>query len=202
MPVSPSVHTHESAGLVVVSVLVAVLAAYLALDLVGRSTGSDGWARRAWVTGGGVILGLGIWSMHFVGMLALKMGMPVSYDLPLVALSMFAAVFGSTVALGYVARSGTSTRQVLFAAGFMSFAIAAMHYLGMASMRMEASIEWSTPLIAASLVVAYGASALALYTVRQIGRSRLRMGVAKRVSAAGILGLGIAGLHYLSLIHI
>lgn len=175
---------------------VAILAGYLALDLAQRSAGTGGWARRAWIAAGGVTIGMGIWSMHFIGMLALKMAMPVSYDLPLVALSMFAAIGGSVIALAVVARPDAGTRGLFFAAGFLGLAIAAMHYLGMASMEMNADIVWNGYLVALSLLIGIGAALAALFMVMQLGRNRFRLSFARRAGAALILGLGISGLHY------
>jgi diguanylate cyclase len=193
---SHSIVTHQEPGLVILSVAVAIVAGYLALDLAQRSAGSAGWARRGWIAAGGVALGMGIWSMHFIGMLALKMGMPVSYDLPLVALSMFAAILGAVVALAVVARPESGLRGLLFAAAFMGLAIGAMHYLGMASMEMNASIRWNAGLVVLSLLIAFGASLAALYLVVQLGRNRFQLGFTRRAAAAVLLGLGIAGLHY------
>jgi diguanylate cyclase (GGDEF)-like protein len=193
---SPSIATHEQLGLVALSVAVAIVAGYLALDLAQRSAGAGGVMRRAWIVAGGVTIGLGIWSMHFIGMLALKMAMPVSYDLPLVALSMIAAIGGSVIALAVVVRRDAGRRGLFFAAGFLGLAVAAMHYLGMASMEMEADIHWNAPLVALSLVIAFGASLAALFLVQQLGHSRFRMGFARRAGAALLLGLGISGLHY------
>jgi diguanylate cyclase len=196
MTMSHALPTHEQANLVVVSVAVAIVASYLALDLVQRSATAGGWARHVWVAAGGVTVGLGIWSMHFIGMLALKMAMPVSYDLPLVALSMFAAIGGAVIALAVVSRPDAGRRGLLCAAAFMGLAIAAMHYLGMASMEMDASIDWNVALVGLSLLIAFGASLAALYLVMQLGRSRFRLGFPLRAGAALLLGLGIAGLHY------
>jgi diguanylate cyclase (GGDEF)-like protein len=181
--VSPAIATHEQLGLVALSVAVAIVAGYLALDLAQRSAGATGVMRRAWIVAGGVTLGLSIWSMHFIGMLALKMTMPVSYDLPLVALSMIAAIGGSVIALSVVVRRDAGRRGLFFAAGFLGLAVAAMHYLGMASMEMEADIRWNAPLAA-------------LFLVQQLGRRRFRMGFARRAGAALLLGFGISGLHY------
>ena len=193
---SPAIATHEQLGLVVLSVAVAIIAGYLALDLAQRSAAATGVARRAWIVAGGVTIGLGIWSMHFIGMLALKMAMPVSYDLPLVALSMIAAIGGSVIALAVVVRPDAGRRGLFFAACFLGLAVASMHYLGMASMEMEADISWNAPLVALSLVIAFGAALAALFLVQQLGRSRFRMGFARRAGAALVLGLGISGLHY------
>src|ERR1700761_4888818 len=193
---SPTIATHEQLGLVALSVAVAIVAGYLALDLAQRSAGANGVMRRAWIVAGGVTIGLGIWSMHFIGMLALKMAMPVSYDLPLVALSMIAAIGGSVIALAVVVRREAGRRGLFFAAGFLRPARASMHYLGMASMEMEADIHWNAPLVALSLLIAFAASLAALFLVQQLGHSRFRMGFARRAGAALLLGLGISGLHY------
>jgi diguanylate cyclase (GGDEF)-like protein len=193
---SPAIATHEQLGLVALSVAVAIVAGYLALDLAQRSAGATGVMRRAWIVAGGVTIGLGIWSMHFIGMLALKMSMPVSYDLRLVALSMIAAIGGSVIALAVVVRRDAGLRGLFFAAGFLGLAVAAMHYLGMASMEMDADITWNAALVALSLAIAFGASLAALFLVQQLGHSRFRMGFARRAGAALVLGLGISGLHY------
>ncbi|HEY0279546.1 MAG TPA: MHYT domain-containing protein [Solirubrobacterales bacterium] len=193
---SPAVATHEQLGLVALSVAVAIVAGYLALDLAQRSARATGVMRRAWIVAGGVTIGLGIWSMHFIGMLALKMAMSVSYDLPLVALSMLAAIGGSVIALAVVVRRDAGLRGLLFAAAFLGLAVASMHYLGMASMRMEADVSWNAPLVALSLVIAFGAALAALFLVQRLGHSRFRMGFARRAGAALVLGLGISGLHY------
>src|SRR6266702_3206201 len=78
--------------LVAVSVLIALFAAYAALDLAGRVTASRGWSRFAWLSGGAFAMGLGIWSMHYVGMEAFRLPVPVQYDWPTVLLSMVPAV--------------------------------------------------------------------------------------------------------------
>src|ERR1700761_4025704 len=114
--VSPAIATHEQLGLVALSVAVAIVAGYIALDLAQRSAGADGVMRRAWIVAGGVTIGLGIWSMHFIGMLALKMSMPVSYNLVLVTLSMVAAIGGSVVALFVVVRPNSNNRHLISAA--------------------------------------------------------------------------------------
>jgi diguanylate cyclase len=191
-----SLHTHSDASLVLVSIFAAILASYVSLDLVQRSLGVEGGARRALIGVGGLTMGLGIWSMHFIGMASVQMPMSVSYDPLLLALSLLAAVVGSVVALGVVTLREVTMRSLLSAAAFMGTAIAAMHYLGMASMKMEAGIDWNAALVIASLVIAFGASLLALWLVVQIGSRRLRLGFGRRWIAALVLGLGISGMHY------
>ena len=189
---------HFSASLVLLSVLIASLAGYLALDLARRSArAKTPRERQTWLAVGAGTMGLGIWSMHFIGMLALNIDMPVRYRLDLVAASMAVAVLGAGVALWTITRPGAGRRALLTAAGFMGLAIAAMHYIGMASMVMEAHIIWNVPLVVASLAVAYVASLFALwlvFTVRRGGSSSWTLG--RRIGATLALGIGISGLHY------
>jgi diguanylate cyclase (GGDEF)-like protein len=141
-------------------------------------------------------MGVGIWSMHFIGMLALRMSMAVGYNGLLVALSLIAAIGGSTVALAVVSRPQVSLRALLSAAGFMGFAVSAMHYLGMASMRMNAVIHWNLWLVAASIAIGLVASLIALALFARIGSRRDGFGFTRRLGAAILLGVGVAGLHY------
>ncbi len=191
--------THLNSSLVFVSVAVAVIASFVALDLAQRSSESEDWSRRLWIGAAGVTMGLGIWSMHYIGMLALEMDMTVSYDDTLVVLSLIAAVAGSLVALAVVSRPQTTTRGVVSAAAFMGFAIAAMHYLGMASMQMDATIHWNVPLVVLSLAVGFGASLFALWLIVRIRSTAVEFGFARRLLASLLLGLGVAGLHYIAM---
>jgi diguanylate cyclase (GGDEF)-like protein len=188
--------THVDAGLVCVSVAAVIIASYAALDLAQRCGDSQGLRRRLWIGGAGVTMGLGIWSMHFIGMLALRMAMPVSYNDLLVALSLLAAVVGASVSLAVVSRPHVSRRRILSASGFMGFAVAAMHYLGMASMQMAAVIDWNVALVVASLAIAFVASLFALWLVVRIRISSDGFGFKRRLLAAVLLGLGASGLHY------
>jgi methyl-accepting chemotaxis protein PixJ len=191
-----TIPTHFVPGLVALSVFVAGLAGYIALDLVQRSTTARPHARRTLIGVGGVTMGLGIWSMHFIGMLSLQMGMPASYDPLLVGASMIAAILGSGIALAIVARARARLLDLFAAATFMALAVASMHYLGMASMRMQATINWNLALVAASVAIGFLASLFALWLVMLIGHERLHLGARLRLAAAAILGLGVAGLHY------
>src|SRR6267154_326108 len=85
--------------LVALSVVIAILAAYAALDLAGRVTSARGRVRFVWLTGGSLAMGIGIWSMHYIGMLAFHLPIPVRYDWPTVLMSLLAAIFASTIAL-------------------------------------------------------------------------------------------------------
>src|ERR1700680_2499091 len=125
--------------LVVLSILIAVLASYVALDLGVRVRSARGIVRQAWLTGGAISMGLGIWSMHFVGMLAFRLPIPVRYDLPTVFLSLLAAILASAAALHVVKGERFSRHDALAGGLAMGAGIAGMHYLGMAAMRLPAT---------------------------------------------------------------
>ncbi len=197
MPASSELLTHIDAGLVCVSVVIAILGSYAALDLTRRSADAIGWARHLLILGGGVTMGLGIWSMHFVGMLALRMRMPVSYNYPLVALSLVVAVAGASMSLAVVTRPHVSRRGLVLAGLFMGLAMTAMHYIGMDAMQMDAVIHWNIPLVLASVAVGVLASLVALWILVHVSvASADGFGFARRAAAAVLLGFGVAGLHY------
>src|SRR5215212_275592 len=128
--------------LVALSYLVAVFASYTALDLAGRVTSSRGRVRKVWLLGGALSLGIGIWSMHFIGMLAFVLPMPTGYDLTLMLLSLLIAVLASAGALVAMSRPAARARHLLLGGPLVGAGIAAMHYTGMAAMRMEAAIGY------------------------------------------------------------
>src|SRR5438874_2438603 len=124
---------------VILSVSIAILASYAALELAARTTAASGRARLIWLTGGATAMGLGIWSMHYIGMLAFSLPIPVLYDWPTVLLSLLAAVFASAVALFVVSRKQMGWIRAFAGAAIMGGGISAMHYIGMAAMRLPAS---------------------------------------------------------------
>src|SRR6202790_3221383 len=139
---SPVVGSYDH-RLVVLSILVAILASYVALDLAVRVTAARGGVRRVWLAGGAISMGLGIWSMHFVGMLAFQLPIPVRYDVPTVLISLLAAILASGVALYVVSVEKFDRRDALVSSLVMGSGIASMHYLGMASMRLPATCHYN-----------------------------------------------------------
>jgi PAS domain S-box-containing protein len=187
--------SHES-PLVALSILIAICASYTALTLAGRVAVARGTARVAWLLGGCVAMGSGIWSMHFVAMLAFHLPVPISYDVPPVALSHFAAVAASAFALFVASRSKVGTVR-LCAAGFcLGLAIVAMHYMGMAAVRVQARLSYDPTLVAASVVIAVGASTVALWLFLWLRNDNTRRGRIFRACAAVVMGLAISGMHY------
>jgi signal transduction histidine kinase len=186
---------HYDVVLVLVSIAIAIMASYVALDLAGRLATRTGGIWWAWWLGGSVSMGVGIWSMHFVGMLAFHLPVPVRYDAFLVALSVIVAVAASALALYISSRAVVALSLVLVASLLMGGAINGMHYIGMAAMRLPGLITWRWSLVLASIAIAVSASFIALLFAFRLRRSR---GVFRwpRVWAAVLMGLAISGMHY------
>src|ERR1700721_2648475 len=138
-------------GLVGLSVLIAIFASYAALDLAGRVTAARGWTRAVWLLGGAGAMGTGIWSMHYIGMLAFVLPVPVAYHWPTVLLSLLAAILASVVALEVVSRQKMGAFRALSGSVLMGTGIASMHYIGMAAMRLPAICRFNPFLIILSV---------------------------------------------------
>jgi NO-binding membrane sensor protein with MHYT domain len=150
----PALSGYYDFRLVTASILVAVLAAYAALDLAGRVTATKGLLRLTWLGGNAVAMGFGIWSMHYIGMEAFRLPVLVQYDWPTVLLSMVAAVFASAVTLFVASRKTMGLTAAVFGSLLMGSGIAAMHYVGMEAMRLPAMCTYSSGLVALSIVLA------------------------------------------------
>ncbi|KDC60885.1 diguanylate cyclase (GGDEF) domain protein [Bordetella bronchiseptica MBORD678] len=183
------------ATLVLTSLFVAILASYTALGMAGRVAASRGVAARVWLGGGAFAMGLGIWSMHFIGMLAFSLPIPLGYDVALTVASMALAVACSAFALWVVTRATLPWRRLAGAAALMGTGIAAMHYTGMAAMRMHPAIEYSPALFMLSVAVAIVASGAALWITHALRHNRPGA-PAYRICAAIVMGLAIVGMHY------
>src|SRR6266566_6224468 len=149
--------------LVALSVLIAIFASYAALELAGRTTAASGRARLAWLVGGATAMGVGIWSMHYIGMLAFSLPVPVLYDWPTVLLSLLAAVFAAAVALFVVSRQRMGWLRALMGSAIMGSGIATMHYTGMAAMRLPAMCSYDPLFLTLSVVFAIVISLVALW---------------------------------------
>jgi NO-binding membrane sensor protein with MHYT domain len=182
-------------SLVVVSIVVASLASYTALDLTSRISASRGWAARAWLWGGAFAMGVGIWSMHFIGMLAFISPIPLGYDLTTTLLSLLIAIVASSFALSVVSQPSLSWQRLTMAGFIMGLAIVSMHYVGMAAIVLQPALTHEAPLVMASVGVAIAASLAALGMAFKLKRTTRWSPVMKPASAV-IMGLAIAGMHY------
>jgi two-component system, sensor histidine kinase and response regulator len=183
--------------LVAVSVVIAILAAGAALDLAGRVTSARDGARFWWLTGGAAAMGFGIWSMHYMGMLAFQLPVTVEYDWPTVLLSLLAAVAASWVALFVVSRETMTLPQAIMGSLFIGGGIAAMHYIGMAAMRLPAMCEYSPDLVRLSIFVAV----VIAFTALQMSYA-FRGGTGwswYKVGTAVTMGAAIPIMHYVGM---
>jgi len=181
--------------LVMLSVAVAVFASYTALDLAGRVSAARGNA-LAWLLGGAVSMGLGIWSMHFIGMLAFSLPVPMAYDIELTLLSMLIAMIVSGVALFVVKSPTMTTRNLSTGAMLMGIGISSMHYTGMFAMRMWPPIQYDPALFVASVLIAIGASLAALWLAFQLRQRHSVQAIFAKHGSAIVMGLAISGMHY------
>src|SRR6266568_1486499 len=149
--------------LVTLSILIAIFASYAALEFAARITAASGRVRMVWLAGGATAMGVGIWSMHYIGMLAFSLSVPILYDWPTVVLSLIAAVFASAVALFVVSGKRMGWPRALVGSIFMGGGIATMHYTGMAAMRLPAMCLYDPRLVALSVVLAIAISLVALW---------------------------------------
>ena len=149
-----------------------------------------------WWIAGSLVMGTGIWSMHFVGMLALSLPMDIGFTPLLTFVSWLAAVGASVIALGVASGGRYSRRSIALASLAMGAGICAMHYIGMAALDLQPGIVWDWRLVAASAVIAVAASAAALLIFRLLQRVHARQRFALQVLAATLMGAAISGMHY------
>jgi PAS domain S-box-containing protein len=182
-------------ALVALSVLIAIFASYVALDLAGRVTAAGGWTRRVWLLGGAVAMGTGIWSMHYIGMLAFILPIPVAYHWPTVLLSLLAAILASVVALGVVSRPKMGASRAVAGSVLMGAGIASMHYIGMAAIRLPAICQFNSFLVVLSVVFAILISLAALWITFHFRDEKRGIG-RKKLAGAAVMGAAIPVMHY------
>src|SRR5467141_1093494 len=181
--------THDP-YLVALSILVASFASYTALDLSGHVGAARGFARSVWLVAAAITMGGGIWSMHFIGMLAFAMPIQMSYDIGLTTLSLVVAIFVTGGGFYVISHQSASPFRLVFSGIFMGLGIAAMHYTGMAAMRGHAELSYDLLFVALSLVIAIGASTAALWLTFRTTDLR------QKLVAGIVMGLAISGMHY------
>ncbi|WP_144148606.1 putative bifunctional diguanylate cyclase/phosphodiesterase [Paraburkholderia sp. BCC1884] len=183
--------------LVGISFVVATLASYTALDLTGRIyLLASARLRHAWRLGGAAALGVGIWSMHFIAMLAFSLPIPLGYDFATTAYSLGLAIGASYLALHVATHEALTAPRLLAGGTLMGVGIAAMHYTGMAAMQMTPGIDYRPSWFAVSLVIAIGASTAALWLAHTLSNDDARNVLRKRLIAALVMGVAISGMHY------
>ncbi|HWK33214.1 MAG TPA: MHYT domain-containing protein, partial [Hyphomicrobium sp.] len=183
-----------SLALVGLSFVVAVAASYVAFALAAHISSTKGWAGIYWLAGGAIALGSGIWSMHFVGMLAYELPIRMSYHFSTTLASLIIAILVSGFALHLVARTVPSTTNLAAGAVIMGIGIASMHYMGMDAMNVAPPPTYNGWLVVASLAVAISASALALSLAFRLRNDASASIMWKRLLAALAMGAGICAM--------
>ena len=205
IPISPSgeltswmlMNSSYNLVLVALSLLVAVVASYVALDLAGRLADPFHEGRRArWLVGGAVSLGVGIWAMHFIGMLAYELPIEIGYNLWTTAFSLLVAIGVSVFALRVISSKVLSLQRLVVGGVLMGLGISSMHYTGMAAMEMSPAIDYDPPRFALSIVIAIAASIAALWIAHWLRSEDMAGVVRKRIGASVIMGIAICGMHY------
>jgi PAS domain S-box-containing protein len=182
-------------GLVALSVVIGVFASYCVLDLAGRVTSARGWIRSAWLAGGAIALGFGIWAEHFTGMLSFSLPVPVSYNLPIVLASLLIAVLASAIALYVLSRQKMEPAQLLTGGVLIGGGITALHYTAMAAMRSSAACRFNLILVALSAVLAILFSTAALWLAFHFRNDAVGTVLQRTVSAI-VLGAAVSAMHY------
>jgi diguanylate cyclase (GGDEF)-like protein len=182
--------------LVGLSIIVAMLVSYTALRLAARVAMSEGRGARIWLAIGAIAMGVGIWSMHFVGMLAFSLPIPLTYDVPTTLESLAVAILTSGFALGITSGRRLTLSRLAGSAMAMGAGISTMHYMGMAAISIIPGISYDPVLVALSILIAISASFVALWLFFRLreGDSLLRRFT--RIAAAVVMGLAISGMHY------
>jgi diguanylate cyclase (GGDEF)-like protein len=182
--------------LVSLSIGVAMLVSYTALRLAARVATSERPATRLWLAAGAVAMGVGIWSMHFIGMLAFSLPIPLAYDVPTTLASLVIAMFTSGFALILTSGRRLTFPRLAGGAVAMGAGICAMHYTGMAAIVIVPGIGYDPKLVALSIAIAVTASFVALWLFFQLRDGHSRLHRLARVAAAVVMGLAISGMHY------
>lgn len=187
--------SHYDPILVAISFVIAILAAWTALNMAGRVSTSHGKAAWVWLCGGGTAMGIGVWAMHFIGMLAMDSAMGIRYSPGLTALSMAIAMASSLFALWLVSVDRLRLRRLFPGALVMGSGVALMHYTGMAAMDVSTPIIWDYRWITLSVVIALLASFAALWLTFRLRHEAAQVAL-MRFGAAVLMGIAIAGMHY------
>ncbi|MEG3588464.1 EAL domain-containing protein [Citrobacter youngae] len=189
-------HVSWDPVLIGISFVVAFIASFIALDSAGKVAISSRRESTFWRLSGGATLGMGIWSMHFIGMLAMKMSMPINYHFSLTAFSFLIALISATLAINIAISGQTlSTRRLIVATSLLSTGVVTMHYVGMVAIVEHVAIRWQFSLILLSVVIAIIASGIGLWLAFHL-RQNTRRALINRLIAALVMALAIASMHY------
>ncbi len=183
-------------GLVILSYIVAVFASLTATYLVGCIKGCNQCNKKYWILSLAFTMGGGIWSMHFIGMLAFKLPLPVSYDLPITVLSLFISIIGAGCAIFAIHGKEFNKERIYFGSLVLGIGISSMHYTGMQAMIVPATMYFKFGWVGLSIIIAMTASWAALAVITRFGNQPETKGFPLKFAGSSLLGLGITGMHY------
>lgn len=185
-----AISPHYDYSLVALSYLIATVGAFAALQLASRIQLQPGQTRFfPLITTAIVFGGASVWSMHFVGMLAYKPGIPVSYDIAITLFSLLVPIAVSIIGLWLAYNQRFGLMGLIGGGIIMGAGVAFMHYTGMAAMRMHASMSYDPFLFVLSIIIAFAAATVALWI------SRHASGWLRHVSPP-VMGVAVCGMHY------
>lgn len=191
---SVEVHGSYNVYIVALSAVIAILASYFALNITSKISYAQGKSRLFWLLAGAIVMGNGVWSMHFVGMLAFHMHISVKYDVWLTLLSLLASIISSFIAFYITMPKNIVWYRIVIGGLIMGTGIVTMHYVGMEAMLMNAELSYDRGLWVLSAVIAFAASYAALLLFLRF-RSHTSASWLKWGSAI-VMGFAICGMHY------
>lgn len=182
--------------LVIISLIIAFIASFTALDTAGRVANSQGWKAKLWLVSGGTAMGIGVWAMHFIGMLAMMFPMTMHYNMLYTGGSLIMVILASIGALQQVvSQVHLSWNRLIRGAGLLGSGVVAMHYLGMAALMITPGIHWNLWLVTLSVLIAYAASGVALWLAFHLRKGENGV-LIRRMQASVVMGIAISGMHY------
>jgi NO-binding membrane sensor protein with MHYT domain len=188
---NPQVISSYDMDYVILSFALAFFGSLMALAAARRMIRSDGRINTFDLMAASLALGgIGVWSMHFLGMTALKMDLRVGYSMPETAISLIAVIAGVFFGLRYVGRDPSSFKRLLLGGLTLGSSVVLMHYLGMYGMRFGGYIDWSGGLVALSIVIAAVAATAALWLAFNTA------GLALQIVAAAVMAVAVCAMHY------
>ena len=187
--------------LMALSVAIAIAGALAMLRAVQRLTVAEApGLRRLWAVGGALTMAFGIWAMHFMGMIALVLPVPMEYDFWLTALSLVPAVLGSLAAVHVIGAHNPTAWSIHRAAALIGGGISAMHYAGMEAMRFDGTLHYDPILFLLSIVAAYGLALFALYLHPKFTETTAeKVHWVRGLLSAIVLGSAVAAMHYIAM---
>lgn len=184
---------HYDIKLVALSYLVSVLGSASALSSARQISGASDASRKFWIANAAFAMGgIAIWSMHFIGMVAFKMNIPVSYGVGLTLVSLAIAILATGLGF-FVVERARNARGYLLGGVIMGFGISTMHYVGMAAMRMPAEVSYSWGMVALSVLVGITASSVGLWLCFN------SKNLLQRAAGAPVMGVAVCGMHYVGM---